>query len=539
MKSKIKKIALYWIAGNMFTTFAVTVNLIFLAVINNYTVSYYAVIAFIFYMTSFFIAGFITKYVTEDFNLFFYGSTGILNQLVFWSCFLQTAEDLTFVSQIQLPLFLAVFMTFIVSCLGEVAGFYVKYYVRKDFLKYWALGNLMTLAYILFFLFTALTFNILCQERLTNYIERIIVFIPFFASGFTIKYIRKDLPFYYYGTTGPAIPIIALLWLTYSSYECNLECFFGIIKDVSPFIIIASLLGGFASVLFIRLKSMKRGLSFNYKYDFITLLNYGNMGEVYLAERLWDKKKVVIKKPVFSPEIGLDEKTVNTIYAREGELLSKFDHPGLPELYGFFEEDGRKCIVMEYIEGRTLEYILKGALEKPVPLKLALRWVMEIGEILDYLHNSFSSPVVYKDLKPSNIIITRKGKVRLIDFGTSRYYSPDKNSDTYRLGTPGYAAPEQYKKTEQTTPRTDVFSMGVILYHLLTNYDPSLTPFKFPRAGSLNPAVNYGLEKIIMKAIALEPFNRFMSVRELIEELEKYLNKKAESTLFLPPSVLC
>jgi len=537
----IKKILKYWTAGNFFTLFMVTVTLIGLDIINAHTISYYPIIAFIFYMTSFFWGSFIVKYLIDDFHLFYYGSAGIISQLIFRDWFLKNIEDLRQGSQFQLPLFPAIFLTILISASGELAGFYIKYYVRKDYLKYWALGNLITLGYLLIFSFTALCFFCLCRSYAVLYITWIMFLVPFFASGFTIKHIKRDLPFYYYGTTGLAVPSIFLIWFTYAFYDVTLLDMYDTVKGTYLYIIIVSTLGGFTSILLTYLKNKKLPLkeSFNviHKYEFITLLDYGNMGEVYLAERVTDKKKVVIKKPVFSPEAGLDEKTVRTIYAREAELMRKFNHPGLPEIYDFFQEYGRNCIVMEYIEGKTLEYILKKSKEKPLPIKIALRWVMELADILDYLHNSFASPVVYKDLKPSNIIITREGKVRLIDFGTCRYYSPDKKTDTYLLGTPGYAAPEQYKKTEQTTPRTDVFSLGVILYQLLTNYDPSSTPFKFPRPASLNSSINNELEKIITGAIELDSLKRFISVMELREELEKYLNRKASPTLCLAPVV--
>ena len=148
---------------------------------------------------------------------------------------------------------------------------------------------------------------------------------------------------------------------------------------------------------------------------------------------------------------------------------------------------------------------------------------MELAEILDYLHNSFKAPIVYRDLKPANIIITPLGKVKLVDFGIARYYSPDKNTDTFSYGSPGYAAPEQYKGRGQTTPRSDVFGLGVILFQLLTKYDPTLKPFTFPPVNSLNSSVYSQLEDVIKRAISLDPMKRYISVKEFYEELEKYL----------------
>ncbi|MEQ8188080.1 MAG: type II secretion system F family protein [Candidatus Eremiobacterota bacterium] len=261
------------------------------------------------------------------------------------------------------------------------------------------------------------------------------------------------------------------------------------------------------------------------RYDVISHLGKGTMGSVYLVKRKSDEKELVVKKLIITSTSGLSESSAREIFQREFELLKRFSHPGLPEVYDTFRQDEQDYLALEYIKGETLEDIINKNNE-PFPVVQALKWVIEIAEILDYLHNSFEAPVVYKDLKPSNIIITPEGKPRLIDFGTSRYYNPDKNSDTHRLGTPGYAAPEQYQKKGQTTPQSDLFALGVILFQLLTMYDPTVTPLKFPSMRSLNPSIPDRLEKIIKKSIQLEPLNRYISVMELKEELEKYVGIK-------------
>ena len=209
-------------------------------------------------------------------------------------------------------------------------------------------------------------------------------------------------------------------------------------------------------------------------YDVIRHLGEGTMGSVYLVKRKSDGKELVLKKLIITSTSGLDETSAREIFRRESELLKRFSHPGLPEIYDTFIQNGQDYLVMEYIKGETLEDIINKH-DGPFTSDKALKWVIEIAEILDYLHNSFEAPVIYKDLKPSNIIITPDGSPRLVDFGTSRYYSPDKNSDTHRLGTPGYAAPEQYNKNGQTTPQSDLFALGVILFQLLTKYDPTVT----------------------------------------------------------------
>ncbi|MEQ8225441.1 MAG: protein kinase, partial [Candidatus Eremiobacterota bacterium] len=146
----------------------------------------------------------------------------------------------------------------------------------------------------------------------------------------------------------------------------------------------------------------------------------------------------------------------------------------------------------------------------------------ELADILNYLHNSFHQPIVYRDLKPSNIIIKPDGKPVLVDFGIARYYNPDKEHDTFNYGSPGYAAPEQYKGRGRSTPQSDIFGLGVILFQMLTGYDPSLKPLQFPSMKQLNPLIDETLEGIVLRAIQLDPLKRYISVTDFKETLVKY-----------------
>ena len=264
------------------------------------------------------------------------------------------------------------------------------------------------------------------------------------------------------------------------------------------------------------------------KYEIIRQLGKGNMGSVYLVRRKADGKELVVKKLIFSSGTGLNKEDTKELFEREINFLSRFNHRGLPQIHGTFREDEEDYLLLEYIKGETLEDILSGK-NGALPVEKAIKWTIEIAEILDYLHNSFEAPIIYKDLKPSNIIITPGGKPRLIDFGTSRYYDPEKISDTHRLGTPGYAAPEQYKG--RTSAQSDVFSLGVILYEMLTGYDPTVTPLKFPDMVLLNPLISEELEYIIKNAIEKDHFKRCISVMELKENLEKYMGIKKPEAL--------
>jgi serine/threonine protein kinase len=152
---------------------------------------------------------------------------------------------------------------------------------------------------------------------------------------------------------------------------------------------------------------------------------------------------------------------------------------------------------MEYIKGKSLEDILKDR-TKPFEEEKALRLGIQICEILCYLHNLSPEPVIYRDLKPSNIIVTGEDRLRLIDFGVVRRYDPDKDCDTVRLGTPGYAAPEQCRKKGQSIPQSDIYARGVVLHQLLTLYDPSVTHLNYCQM-EINPAVPEQMEILINK----------------------------------------
>jgi len=260
----------------------------------------------------------------------------------------------------------------------------------------------------------------------------------------------------------------------------------------------------------------------NSNYRVIKLLGKGSMGNVYLVERVKDDKKFVVKELIFTKALGIEEKTAREIFFREAGFMGKFEHAGIPKIYGVFSQDGKDYLIMDYIEGKSLEDIISS--EKKIPREKAVRWTIELADILDYLHNSFHTPIVYRDLKPSNIIITPDNNATLVDFGIARYYNPDKNTDTFSYGSPGYAAPEQYKGRGQSSPLTDVFGLGVILFQMLTLYDPTLKPFTFPPADELNRTISHELKAIITRAIQLDPLQRFISMQEFKEALGKYIN---------------
>ncbi len=177
---------------------------------------------------------------------------------------------------------------------------------------------------------------------------------------------------------------------------------------------------------------------------------------------------------------------------------------------------------MEYIRGKTLEQMLDSRHGKPVDERLALSWALQICRAMHFLSVQKPRPIVFRDMKPSNIMIAHDGRVKLIDFGIARFFKEERTEDTYVYGTPGYAAPEQYG-TGQTDVRSDLFSLGATLYHCLTGEHPpqNLLDFKDPR--QMNRKMSRETAAIIKKALAPDMTKRYQSAYEMKIAIQKVL----------------
>jgi Tol biopolymer transport system component len=234
------------------------------------------------------------------------------------------------------------------------------------------------------------------------------------------------------------------------------------------------------------------------------------MGVVYLAEdtRL-GRRQVAIKELSLNQVPSADRTWQVDAFRREAQLLASLHHPGLAGVSDFFQAGDRLYLVMEYVQGQTLDAHCASYPGKRLPVDEALNIVQQLAAVLDYLHKH-TPPIIFRDLKPGNIMISSNGQVKLIDFGIARLFKPGQHKDTQHLGTPGYAAPEQYGRG-QTDARSDVYSLGVLLHELLTGYDPALTPMNLPPPRQLDPTMAPHLAAAIDQAIQIEPGRRFAS----------------------------
>lgn len=254
------------------------------------------------------------------------------------------------------------------------------------------------------------------------------------------------------------------------------------------------------------------------KYEILTQIGKGGMSTVYLAmdkrlNKQWAVKE--IKKKSYDKN---NQIIVQSLLA-EASLMKKLDHWALPRIVDIIENDEAIYVVMDYIEGETLSKILYDY--GPQEEETVIDWAKQLCEVLDYLHTR-TPAIIYRDMKPSNVMLRPDGKIKVIDFGIAREYKENNYSDTISLGTKGYAAPEQFGGKGQTDARTDVYCLGVTLYHLVTGKSPCEEPYELYPIRKWNSSLSKGLEKIILKCTRPDPNDRYQSCAEMLYDLNHY-----------------
>jgi len=213
-------------------------------------------------------------------------------------------------------------------------------------------------------------------------------------------------------------------------------------------------------------------------------------------------------------------------FNREMQMLSELKHPDVPRVYGHFSEAECWYLVMDFIEGVRLEKHLETlANEKRMPVDEVLELGLMLCTALEYLHTR-QPPVVFRDLKPANVMLKPDGRICLIDFGIARRFRAGQVKDTIPFGSPGYAAPEQYGKA-QTTPRTDIYSLGVTLRQLLTGDEPAQNPFHFSPLQLDHQSALSGLEALLMRMVEVDAEKRPASISAIKKELEQIARGRA------------
>jgi serine/threonine protein kinase len=258
------------------------------------------------------------------------------------------------------------------------------------------------------------------------------------------------------------------------------------------------------------------------RYKVIRKLGSGGFGAVYLVNDAHLSGKLCAMKEMTDTKIPdpVEKQQAIQAFQKEAFLLAALNHPNLTKVIDCFQYLGKHYLVMDYVDGQALDDMLD-VRATPFPEAKVVEWAEQLCDVLDYLHHQ-SPPVIFRDLKPGNIMLNKEGQIRLIDFGVARLFKPGVNKrDTVFLGTPGYAPPEQYEKLGkgQSDPRSDVYALGATLHQLLTKRNPGDDPFNFPPIISLNTMVSKRVSDAIQKAVNVSPDLRWQSTADFAQAL--------------------
>jgi serine/threonine-protein kinase len=270
---------------------------------------------------------------------------------------------------------------------------------------------------------------------------------------------------------------------------------------------------------------LEPGSLLNDRYYIVKRIGGGGMGSVYLArdKRLADQLRAVKEMIEMFADENQRAKAVED-FTREAQLLASLEHRSIPTIFDYFIEDGRYYLVMKYISGGDLGEQMRKRGGRVDELTVT-RWGIQICDVLHYIHNQ-DPPIIYRDMKPANLMIDEKqNKIMLIDFGIARFVAPTQKGVT-AIGTMGYAPPELF--AGKVEARSDVYSLGATLFHLLTGSDPQDNPLlifdfsKNPRPSQICPGISAEMDAIIMKMVAHKPEDRFASALECMRGLEEH-----------------
>lgn len=274
------------------------------------------------------------------------------------------------------------------------------------------------------------------------------------------------------------------------------------------------------------------------RYRLLAPVGTGGFAIVYKAIDTHASDELVAIKQIHLRGLASQEAIEATdAFNRELHMLSPLKHPHLPRIHEHFTDADHWYLVMDFVEGETLEHYQERRTQggrTGLPLTEVLSIGLQLCSVLDYLHTR-QPAIIFRDLKPGNILRTTRGHLFLIDFGIARHFKPGQMKDTIPFGSPGYAAPEQYGKA-QTAPSADIYSLGALLHHLLCGDDPSETPFYFAPLRLYGERELSDLEALIMRMVQMDARKRPENIGVVKAELQRLsLSEGSTRRIWSPP----
>ncbi len=267
-------------------------------------------------------------------------------------------------------------------------------------------------------------------------------------------------------------------------------------------------------------RQLQAGATLSQRYLIQEVIGVGGMGSVYRARDLHFPnvvKLVAVKEMINMAPDPLVRQTIVQNFEREANLLATLNHPSIPRIYDYFSQDDRSYLVLEFVHGKDLEAIIAET-DGFISEEQILTWGIELCDVLDYLHSHKPEPIIFRDMKPSNVMINHSGDVILVDFGIAKKFQAGQKGTM--IGTEGYSPPEQYRG--EATPLADLYALGATLHHALTRRDPRLEPpFSFNErpVRKVNPSISAELEAVLNTALQYNPADRFASAGDMKEAL--------------------